>query len=421
MTEQHDVVVVGAGLSGLAAARQLAIHDVDVVVVESADAVGGRVRSDRVDGLTLDHGFQLYNPAYPEAARVLDHEALDLRAFEPGLIALTDRGPTRLGDPRRLPGWAPDAISLRSGRISSKVRFASYAWRASRLTDVQRAAREDMPTAAALLSDGIDPAFIDAIVRPFLAGVFLEDQLSTSRRFLDLVLTSFVRGTPSVPARGMQAIPEQLHDALPAGTVRLGERADQVSAGSVRTPAGSMAARCVIVAASPPAAAHLLPGLSIPKGRDVTTWYYVADIDPSLLTGGRAVLVVDGRTSRGPVINTVVLTHAAPEYASAGRTLVSASALGLHADGEAEARVREHLAQLYGVGTRGWSHVATYPVPYALPGMDPPLEVRRPVVLREGLLVAGDHRDTASIQGAMVSGRRAADAALAQLGVRRID
>ncbi|MFM9033278.1 MAG: FAD-dependent oxidoreductase, partial [Mycobacterium sp.] len=70
------VVVVGAGLSGLAAARYLTRGGIAVTVLESADAVGGRVRTDVVDGYRLDRGFQLYNPAYPEGARVLDHDAL---------------------------------------------------------------------------------------------------------------------------------------------------------------------------------------------------------------------------------------------------------------------------------------------------------------------------------------------------------
>lgn len=415
MTARHEVVVVGAGLAGLAAARQLAIHDVDVVVLEASDSVGGRVRTDRIDGLTLDHGFQLYNPAYPEAARVLDHEALDLRAFLPGVIALTDRGPARLADPRQRPTWIPDAIAGRSGPLGAKLRFAAYAWRVSRMSARQRAGLDDMPSDVALLSAGIDPSFLDTVVRPFLSGVFLEDRLTTSRRFMDLVLTSFVGGTPSLPARGMQAIPEQLRDALPPGTVHHGVRVESVASGSVRTSEGEVAAGHVIVATDPTQAAHLLPGLHVPPGRDVTTWYFVADTDPSHLTGGDPVLVVDGR-GRGPLVNTVVLTHAVPEYASDGRTLVSASALGIH--GDIERAVRDHLAQLYGVGTRTWELVGTYPIPYALPAMTVPLDTRQPVELGEWLLVAGDHRDTASIQGAMVSGRRAADATLRRLGLR---
>lgn len=414
---QHDVVIVGAGLAGLSAARQLAIHGVDVAVLEAADDVGGRVRTDRVDGLLLDRGFQLYNPAYPEAARVLDHGALDLCTFLPGLTAVTDRGPVRLADPRRAPRWAADSLSPRLGGLAGRMRFAAYAWRTSRLSPRERESRIDMPAEVALLSAGTDPAFLETVVRPFLSGVFLEDGLTTSRRFLDLVLTSFVRGLPAVPSAGMQAIPEQLRDALPPGTVRTGVRATAVTPDLVRTDDGEVSARSVIVATDGPAASSLLPGLDVPVGRDVTTWYYLADGDPALLTEGRPLLVVDGRSTRGPVVNTVVLTHAAASYASQGRVLVSASALGLHDTTEMERRVRDDLATLYGVGTRSWAHVATYPIRYALPAMVPPLTVRQPVAVADGLFVAGDHRDTASIQGAMVSGRRTADAVLARLGV----
>lgn len=417
MTQHHDVVIVGAGLAGLAAARELSIHGIDVVVLERGATVGGRVRTDRIDGLQLDHGFQLYNPAYPEAARVLDHDALQLRSFTPGVVALTDHGPTRLGDPRRRPRWAVDALSGRTGGLAGKLRFAAYAWQTSRAPRSDREAREDMTAEVALLSAGVDPTLLETVLRPFLSGVFLEDRLATSRRFLDLVLTSFVKGTPAVPAAGMQAIPEQLRDALPEDTVYTGVTVHSVQPQRVVTDVGEHSAGVVLVATDPATAGTLLPGLPVPVGRDVTTFYYLADGDPALLTEGDPVLLVDGRHARGPVINTVVLTHAAPSYASHGRTLVSASVLGLRESAEDELAVRNHLAQLYGVGTRGWDMVGRYPIPYALPAMTVPLTIRQPVDLGEGVFVAGDHRDTASIQGAMVSGRRAADAVLARLGV----
>ena len=413
----HDVVIVGAGLAGLAAARHLAIHGVDVVVLEVSDAVGGRVRTDRIDGLLLDRGFQLYNPAYPEPARVLDHDALMLRGFVPGLIAHSPDGPVRLGDPRRLPVWAPDAASRRSGSLAGKARFARYAWQVSRTPARRLEEQPDFPAEVALRSAGVDDAFLETVLRPFLTGVFLEDRLETSRRFLDLVLTSFVRGRPAVPSLGMQAIPEQLLAALPQGAVRLGVAARTIENGRVRTDDADVVGRCVVVAADPPAASALVPGLQVPAGRSVTTWYYLADGDPAALSEGRPVLMVDGQR-RGPVINTVVMTHAAASYATGGRILVSASCLGTDTGTEQEARVRSHLVRLYGVGTGGWSSVAAYPIVYALPAMTPPLDTRRPVALSEALYVAGDHRDTASIQGAMVSGRRAAQAVLQQLGVR---
>lgn len=417
---EHDVVIIGAGLAGLAAARQLAIHGVDVTVLEGSDVVGGRVRTDIVDGLRLDRGFQVFNPAYPEPARVLDYDALDLRPFDKGVVALTDNGPTRLGDPRSLPGWTTDSMSRRSGRLPGKLRFARYAWQNTRLTRREREHATDMPADVALLSAGVGADLLETVLRPFFSGVFLEDRLETSRRFLDLVLLSFAKGHPAVPAGGMQAIPNQLRDALPPGTVRTGVEVNSVDDGIVHTADGAVRARTVIVATDPQAAAQLLPTLPVPTGRDVTTWYYVADTRPGLLTSGRPVVVIDGRPHHGPVVNTVVLTHAAPSYATRDRVLVSASALGLHDDTTTEGAVRNHLAQLYGVGTRSWELVGRYPIRYALPAMTPPFEVRKPVALGEWLFVAGDHRDTGSIQGAMVSGRRAADAALVQLGLQPV-
>ncbi len=173
MTQHHDVVIVGGGLAGLSAARELSIHGVDVAVLERGETVGGRVRTDRIDGLQLDHGFQLYNPAYPEAARVLDHDALQLRAFTPGVVALTDHGPTRLGDPRRRPRWVVDALSGRTGGLAGKLRFTAYAWQTSRASRSDREDRQDMTAEVALLSAGVDAALMETVLRPFLSGVFL--------------------------------------------------------------------------------------------------------------------------------------------------------------------------------------------------------------------------------------------------------
>lgn len=405
----HDAVVVGAGLAGLSAARHLAIHGRDVVVLEASDAVGGRVRTDRQDGLLLDRGFQVYNPAYPEAARVLDHAALDLRPFVPGVQVRTPRGPHHLGDPRRRPLWAPGALSPATGSVLGKARLAAYLLRTASSPVSRVLARPDGTADSALREAVGDPVLVDTVLRPFLAGVFLEPDLATSRHFLDLVLRSFATGIPSVPAAGMQAIPEQLAAALPDGTVRLSTPALSVAPGVVRTADGEVRARTVIVAVDPATARVLLPGLDVPRGRGVTTWYFLADARARDLTGGEPVIVVD---RDGPVVNTVVLTHAAPSYAPAGHVLVSASALGVHPSRSMADAVRAHLGLLYGVPTARWEQVACYPIAYALPAFEPPASVRRPVEVADGILVAGDHRDTPSIQGAMVSGRRAATAAL---------
>ena len=420
------VVVVGGGLAGLAASRRLRAAGVASIVLEADDAPGGRVRTDVVDGFVLDRGFQLYNPAYPEGARVLDHDALDLRAFIAGAVVVlpgrskgTDLGgrrEIRLADPRRQPRWALSAATAPIGSPVSTARFGAYALSRGLRSPAALRGEPDITAYEALRRAGADRTLIERVLRPFLSGVFLESELTTSRRFLDLVLRSFLRGTPAVPARGMRAIPEQ----LAVGTdLRLGVTVADVGPRHVVTADGErIDADAVIVAADPRSAARLVPGLTVPAGRAVTTWYHRPDCAPEELVRGEAVLVLDG-ARRGPLVNTTVMSHAAPGYAPAGSSLVSSSALGVRDTAAHERAVRDHLSWLYGVDASRWELIARYAIPYALPAMPVPLDIRKRVTMHNGLIVAGDHRDTSSIQGALVSGRRAADAALEQMGVPR--
>ena len=411
-----DVVIVGAGLAGLAAAVRLSGTGLECAVLEASDGVGGRVRSDRADGLILDRGFQVHNPAYPEAARVLDHDALQLSPLAPGAVVWVRGRPHRLADPRRRPSWALASALAPVGSPAAKARLARYALGVARDGGARLTTQPDQSAAEALREAGLAGPVLDRLLRPFLSGVFLEDDLATSRRFLDLVLRSFVRGTPALPARGMQAIPDQLAARLPAGSVRLNHPVTRVAPDGVVSEDGLLKAAAVIVATDPGTAARLLPALDAPAMRSVTTWYHLADQAPAQLSRGEPVLVLDG-DRRGPLVNTVVLSQAAPSYAP-GRVQVSSSALGEHPSAAAEGAARTHAARLHGVSPSAWEHVATYVIPEALPAMPPPHDFRRPVRLDHGLYVAGDHRDSGSIQGALVSGRRAADAVLADLGRR---
>lgn len=422
MTPRCDVVVVGAGLAGLAAARQLAIFGADVRVIEASDAVGGRVRTDRVDGFTLDRGFQLYNPAYPEAARVLDHDALGLRPLVRGVdIVRTGRrgrNVLHLADPRSPRNWHASTLARSAGTIKGKAAFAAYALKAARLHGREFDERPDEPAQVALARAGIDATMIDEVITPFLTGVFLEPHLMTSRRFMDAVLASFVKGTPSLPSAGMQAIPEQLHAALPDGVVQLSTRAESIGTDHVETPDGRIEARVVIVATDAPNTARLLPEATIStRGNSVTTWYHAVQGHDLVvpLARGRSILTVDAQR-KGPVINTVPLSYAVPSYSPAGSVLVSSSTL----TEASEPDVRSHLAYLYGVDTTTWQVVGRYTIPYALPSMRPPLYISGQTTQGQ-VILAGDHTATASIQGAMVSGRRAADLALDRLGISKPD
>jgi phytoene dehydrogenase-like protein len=408
VSEHRDVVVVGAGLAGLTCARDLHRAGLDVLVLEADTEVGGRIRTDHVDGLLLDRGFQLLNPAYPRARADLDLGALDLRAFGAG--AVVARGDSRrvLADPRRSPRdtWSTATTTL--GTLGQRLRLAAWIAEIGFGPAARIKRRPDGPFLDELARRGIDGELVDRVLRPFLSGTLADGELGTSRRLAELIVRSFVKGTPGVPAGGMQAIPEQIAARLPDGTVRCGRPVTSVAAGLVTTADGQWTARAIVVAAGPVASAALLHQ-DLGRTRALSTLYHLAPVSPAR----RTMLHLDG-DRRGPVINSAVLTDAAPSYAP-GRTLVSSSILGADDRAATERVVREQLAHIYGCDTRAWEHVRTYAIEHALPDTPPGTPIRRPVRFGDGMYGCGDFRDTASIQGALVSGHRAAAAVRADL------
>ncbi|MDQ2837835.1 MAG: FAD-dependent oxidoreductase [Actinomycetota bacterium] len=407
-----EVVIVGAGLAGLSAALELSRAGLDVLLLEATDRPGGRVATDLLDGFRLDRGFQLINPAYPQlrrlvAAGLLDLDRLRLQPFDAGVrVALAERHAV-LGDPRRCPRDLLASLSAPLGSPVQKATFAAWALRCATSRPSRLQARPDEPYGARLDRLGLTGTLRTAVIDPFLAGVLGEDADQSSANFVELLIRAFVRGTPSVPAWGMQALPDQLAAGLPAGTLRTGVRVDRLTGSTVHTAAGSVTARVVLIAADPRTAAGLvgLAGLAVPEFRSLTTYWYVADRAPC----NRPILHLDG-LRRGPIVNAAVLSAAAPAYSPDGRALIAATMVGLPDGTATERLVRDQAGRIYGVDSSDWQLLRTDAIADALPAMVPGLNLRQPVRLSGSLFVAGDHRDTASSQGALASGARAARA-----------
>jgi phytoene dehydrogenase-like protein len=410
---QVDVVIVGGGLAGLAAARRLDRAGVDWLLVEATDRLGGRVATDVVDGWRLDRGFQVLNTAYPRLPALVDIDTLDMRYFTSGVLVCRGGALHRLENPLRDPLAAPRTVTSGVGSLADRLKFAALATRCATVPPARLLAAPEVTAQEMLRKAGLSHRIIEEVLRPFLSGVFADRSLDTSGHVLAMVLRSFARGRIGVPAAGMAALPAAVAGPLPFPQLLVGARTLSLGPGMVVTEGGEIRCRAVVVATDPVTASRLLPALPRPEMRALTTFYFGAGSAPV----DEPTLLVDG-DRREIIANTVVMSNAAPEYAPPGRSLIAASVVGASApSGASEAVVRTELARIYGVPTDDWELIGVVTLPEALPAARVPQgNLRKPVDLGDGLFVAGDHRDSPSIQGALAGGWRTAGAVLASLG-----
>ncbi|MFT4112408.1 NAD(P)/FAD-dependent oxidoreductase [Silvibacterium sp.] len=421
-----DAVVIGAGLAGLNCALTLERAGLNVALLEAQDGPGGRVRTDVVDGFRLDRGFQILLTAYPEAQRALDYERLKLCPMTPGALVWHEGAMHRLADPFRHPLLALGSLLDGTVPLGDKLKVASLREKVKQGEIEEIFAAPETTTLEFLRQYGFSEAMIERFFRPFFSGVFSEPGLKSSSRYFQFLFRMFAEGPAAVPELGMGEIPAQLAAALKPETLSLSTRVVRLE----KLPQGyrlkiedgrEIEARTVVAAAG----AHTLPlvglsGLAAP-GNGVTwnqtvTVYFTAERAPV----EEPTLVLNGVGQEdGPINHLTVMSCVSKAYAPPGAELIAANVVGQaplrDLDLERlEAAVRGHARRIFGAPVDRWRRLRTYAIPHALPlaahVMWNPQPVQR---TSEGVYLCGDVTETPSIQGALVSGRRVAEALLA--------
>ncbi|KAG7674434.1 hypothetical protein KSW81_000089 [Nannochloris sp. 'desiccata'] len=436
-----DVIVVGAGVAGLNCAAKLHKKGIPVLVLEASDGPGGRVRTDKHEGFLLDRGFQIFLTSYPEAQEALDYEKLDLRPFYAGALVHWAGGFHRVADPLRhfvdglasIPnpiGSPVDKINVGLFRLKSLLGSVDDIFKAPETTILKR-----------LQTEGFSDAMIDRFFRPFLGGIFFDRELGTSSRMFSFVMRMLATGQNCLPAAGIGAVADQLVSQIPADSLRLNCTVSSVSPGtnanentallpSVTMADGSVLnAKAIVVATEGPVSKQLLGSfLASAPSKDAapvgTCCLYFAAPKPPLPGN---ILYLDGDGGQGIVNNCCFPSEVSPTYAPAGQTLVSVSTLGTlpnMSDEELQKTVLNELSEWFKnvpakegstAKVSSWRHLKTYRIPYAQPNQAPPTDSFRKESLGNGLWVAGDHRTSATLDGALRSGRVVAEQIIAEL------
>ncbi|KAJ7529300.1 hypothetical protein O6H91_15G043000 [Diphasiastrum complanatum] len=422
---ETGVVIVGAGLAGLAAARHLQRQGVPFLVLEASDGVGGRVRTDIHQGFVLDRGFQIFISAYPEAQQVLQYDKLDLQSFYAGALVWYGGRFHRVADPFRHPLDGLVSLSNPIGSIFDKILVGIVRLKAAIKPVDDILSADEIEIAKKLKREGFSSSMVDRFFRPFFGGIFFDTELSTTSRLFEFVFKCLALGSNTLPAEGIAAIPRQLADNLPADSLQFNSRVMQLLTEEehgfpgVRLDSGRVVRGKygVIVAVEAPEAVKLLgkrisEAASISKPpRSTVCLYFSAEKAPI----NDPILLLNG-SGKGIVNNMFFPSNVSPSYAPQGKALVSVSLVGSHSeakDEELEKTVRLELSQWFGSPeVAKWQHIRTYRIPFAQPNQTPSTNLRKEPRVGNKIYMCGDHQDSATFDGALVSGRRVAEAVL---------
>ena len=420
-----DVIVIGGGLSGLAVAARLADAGLEIALVEAGEALGGRVREERVGGFRLGGGHLAHTswPALGELAELPAARSarLTLNPFAPGVRLATPDGLARFGAAPSRPQQSMATLLAPIGTVADKTELSKQFYRLARSPLDATLAGPEEASADCFAARGYSPVLVDGFLRRYLTALSADEDLAASRRGADWLLRLLVRGRFAIPEGGFNALIDVLAARLESSRILLGTRAHEVHADRVATDAGLLRTSAVVVATEPAAAVSLFPGLQEPRMRALTTLWHAVDATmlPPPCPDRTPALLIDGDPA-SPVARTWVHSRVAPDSVPAGQELVCTMVAG-HDGKELEALNRSVLARLepiHGVPVRSYQTLQINHCERAVPALDAPYNFARPVRLIGGLYVCGDHLGLTNIEGALASAARAADAVLADLRPR---
>ncbi len=405
-----DVIIIGAGIAGLTAAVYLHKQGKKILIIEASDRVGGRIKTDKYKGYLLDRGFQVLLTAYPETKSLLDYKKLNLKKFLPGATVLYDNGQFEIADPFRRPSAAFATLFAPVGSLKDKLNTLFLKNKLLKISIDAIFKQEEKTTLSQLSDYGFSNKMIDRFYKPFMSGIFLENNLTTSQRMFDFVMKMFSEGDVAIPALGMEEIPKQLLSMLPEQSVIYNAKVIKIEKNTVLIDNNTTIESSKILIATE-ANSFSQQYLANQKSdcEQVTNVYFEASIAPT----DKAVVILNASTNKKWVNNITVMTNISKDYAPAGKVLISVSYNGLtdQDDISLSENMKKELQQWFGNQVNQWKFLKCYAINYALPNQKNIKNdlTENEIQINENLFICGDHLLNGSINAAMKTGRLATE------------
>jgi len=404
------ITIIGAGISGLTAAVYLHQKNYNVQILEATDRVGGRIKTDCVDGFRLDRGFQVLLTDYPETKALLDYQNLHLKRFIPGATVLYDGGQFDIADPFRRPSALVSTILAPVGSLKDKINIFLVKNKLVRMSNSAIFNQSETDTLSQLKKYGFSQKIIERFYKPFFSGIFLENELKTSSNMFDFVMKLFSTGDAAIPELGMEEIPKQLAALLPENSIQFETKVRAIENNTIYLEDGSqIVSDKIIIATEATGIASNYISQQKQKSHSVTTVYFEATKAPTT----KAVVILNAATHKKRVNNLTVMSNISSKYAPTGKVLLSVSYNGIPEieDTIVAENMKAELKQWYGNQVDDWKMLKTYRIQYALPNQDSVCDelTKTDLQINDNLFICGDHLMNGSINAAMKSGRLVAE------------